>query len=144
MKLFYPTACDFMAYKGHKIGLNVPFQYVESVSGPNTSPVLPAIIVSPFITIFFWSSSHSSFVTVSSTSLLSCIYWLMTCCFGSSFRHAMQVGVSGPKIISLYPVMVFLMASSSSSFVFIQFWWGYIQLFCRFWQWCLVHFLLVL
>ena len=36
----------------------------------------------------------------------------------------MQTGVSGPKIISLYFVIVSLMASSSSFFVFIQFRWG--------------------
>ena len=38
-----------------------------------------------------------------------------------SSRHAIQVGVSEIKIISLYIKMVSLMASSSSSFVFIQF-----------------------
>ena len=38
-----------------------------------------------------------------------------------SSRHCIQAGVSEIKIISLYIVMVSLMASSSSSFVFIQF-----------------------
>ena len=45
----------------------------------------------------------------------------MACFFRSSSRHAIQVGVSEPKIISLYIVMVSLMASSSYSFIFIQF-----------------------
>ena len=45
----------------------------------------------------------------------------MVCCFRSSSRHAILAGVSEPKIISLYPLMVSLMASSSSSYVFIQF-----------------------
>ena len=36
-----------------KIGLILYFQYVESTSGSNTSPVLLWIIVSPSITIFF-------------------------------------------------------------------------------------------
>ena len=45
----------------------------------------------------------------------------MICCFRSSSRHAMQAGVCYPKIISLYFVMVSLMASLSSSFVFMQF-----------------------
>ena len=45
----------------------------------------------------------------------------MTSCFQSSSRHAMQAGLSAPKIISLYFVMVSLLAFSSSSLVFIQF-----------------------
>ena len=45
----------------------------------------------------------------------------MTCCFRSSFRHVIQAGVSEPKTISLYIAIVSLMASSSSSFVFVQF-----------------------
>ena len=45
----------------------------------------------------------------------------MACCFRSSSRHAMRNGVSELKIISLNIVMVSLMASSSSYFVFIQF-----------------------
>ena len=70
---------------------------------------------------FFESPSHASFLVVSSISFWSYIFWSMTCCFRSSSRHAIQVGVSRPKIIYLYPVMVSLMDSSSSSFVFIQF-----------------------
>ena len=45
----------------------------------------------------------------------------MTCFFRCSSRHIIHTGVSGPKIISLYFVMVYLMTFSSSSFVFIQF-----------------------
>ena len=45
----------------------------------------------------------------------------MICCLQSSSKHAMQAGLSAPKIISLYSIMVFLMAFSSSSLVFIQF-----------------------
>ena len=45
----------------------------------------------------------------------------MTCCFLSSSKHVMQTGISGPKIITFYLVMVSLMAFSSSSFVFIWF-----------------------
>ena len=46
------------------------------------------------------------------------------CCFQISSKHFIQIGLSTPKIISLYIVMVFLMAFSSSSFVIIQFGWG--------------------
>ena len=45
----------------------------------------------------------------------------MICCFRSSSRHAIQTGVSELKIISLYLVMVSLIASSISSYVFIRF-----------------------
>ena len=45
----------------------------------------------------------------------------MICCFRSSSRHAIQTGVSELKIISLYLVMVSLIASSIYSFVFIRF-----------------------
>ena len=45
----------------------------------------------------------------------------MTCYFRISSRHAIQEGVSEPKIISLYLVMVSLMASSSSSLVSCSF-----------------------
>ena len=67
----------------------------------------------------FWSFSHASFLTVSSISFWSYIFWSMICCFQSSSRHAIQMEVSEPKIISFYIVMLSLMASSSSSFVFI-------------------------
>ena len=51
--------------------LKFVFPIVESTSGWNISPVLPSIIVSPSITIFFWSPSHASFLTVSSINLWS-------------------------------------------------------------------------
>ena len=45
----------------------------------------------------------------------------MICFFRSSYRHAIQTDVSELKIISLYLVMVSLIASSIYSFVFIRF-----------------------
>ena len=56
----------------------------------------------------------------------------MICCFQSSSRHAIQAGISEPKIISLYLMMVPLMASSSSFFVFVQFWRGMFSFFASF------------
>ena len=53
----------------------------------------------------------------------------MTCCFRISSKHAIQAGLFAPKIISLYFMMVFLMAFSSSSFVFIQFRRGIFNIF---------------
>ena len=50
MKLLRLATCNFMVHKDYK---NLSFQYVESTSGSNTSPVLLPIIVSPSITIFF-------------------------------------------------------------------------------------------
>ena len=88
--------------------LKFVFPIVESTSGCNISPVLPSIIVSPSITIFFWSPSHASFLTVSSINLWSYTFWSMICCFWSSSRHATQAGVSKLKIILLYFVMVSL------------------------------------
>ena len=55
-------------------------------------------------------------------------FWSMTCRFRSWSRHATQPGVSEPKIISLYPVM----ASPSSSFVFMEFWRGIFNFFASF------------
>ena len=53
----------------------------------------------------------------------------MTCCLQSSSRRAVQAVVSEPKIISLNFVMVSLIASSSSSLVFMQFRWGIFNFF---------------
>ena len=69
----------------------------------------------------FWRPFHASFLNVSSISLWSYTCWSIICYFWSLSRHAIQARVSEPKIIFLYPLMVSLMASSSSSFVFIQF-----------------------
>ena len=69
----------------------------------------------------FWSPFHASFLVVSFISFWSYTCWSMTCCLRSSSTHVIQTGVSEPKIISLYIVMVSLMASSSSFFVLIQF-----------------------
>ena len=53
----------------------------------------------------------------------------MICFLRSLSRYAIQVGVSKPNIISLYLLMWSLMASSSSSFVFIQFQRGIFNFF---------------
>ena len=45
----------------------------------------------------------------------------MTCCFRSSSKNLIQIGLSAPKILSLYLVIVPLIAFSSSSSFFIQF-----------------------
>ena len=103
-----------------KIGLTLSFQYVESTLGSNTSPVLLSMIVSPPMTIYLRSPSHANFLIVSSISFWSYIIWSITYCFRSSSRHAIHVVVSEPKIISLYLVMMSLIASSSSSLVFMQ------------------------
>ena len=65
------------------------------------------------------------------SSVWSYTCWSMTCCFQSLSRHGIQTGVSELKIISLYIVMVSLMASLSSSFVFMQFWRCIFNFFCK-------------
>ena len=74
-----------------------------------------------WVTIFFRNSPQVSLVNLSSINFWSCTFLSMTCCFRCSSKHVMQTGLSGPKIISLYFVMVFLMVFSSSTLVFIQF-----------------------
>ena len=115
--------------KAIKIGL----KFVFPVCGINFRiqhlTVLLSIIVWPSITIVLWSPYHVSFLTVSSISFWSYTFWSMTCYFLNSSRHAIQAGVSETKIISLYFLMVSLMASSSSSFVFIQFRQGIFNFF---------------
>ena len=63
---------------------------------------------------------QASFLTVSSISHWSYTLSLMTCCFRSSFRHAVQACLSASKITFWYFMIVSLIASSSSSFVFIE------------------------
>ena len=85
--------------------------------------------LSPSITILLWSPSHASFLIVSSISFWSHTCWSMACCFRSLSRNTMQVEVSELKIISLYFLIVPLTASSSSSFVFMQFRLGIFNFF---------------
>ena len=120
MKLLCPKACDFMVYKDYKNRLN----FVFPVCGINFRiEHLTCSFMNHRVTIhhnIFRSPSHSSFLIVSSINLWWQTCWSMICCFRSSSRHAIQTGVSEPKIISLHNLMVSLIASSSSSFVFIQ------------------------
>ena len=118
-----------MVYKDYKIGLKFVFQYLESTSRSNASPVLLSIVISLSITVSFWSPSHASFLTVSSISFWLYTCWSMIYCFRVSCRHVIQTGISEPKVIFLYSVMVSLMASSRSSFVFIQFPRGIFNIF---------------
>ena len=114
--------------KAIKIGLKFLFPVCGINFRIQHLTVLLSIIVWPSITIVLWSPYHVSFLTVSSISLWSYTFW-STCYFLNSSRHAIQAGVSETKIISLYFLMVSLMASSSSSFVFIQFRQGIFNFF---------------
>ena len=122
MKLLHPKACDFTVYKDYKIGpWNLFFQHVKSTWKSNTSPVLLSIIVSPSIMMFFWSPFQASFLNVSAINFWSYTFLSRTCFLRSSPKHAIQARLTAPKIVSLYFLMVSLMPSSSSSFLFIQF-----------------------
>ena len=70
---------------------------------------------------FFWSPSQVSFLTVSSISFWSYTFSSIACYFRSSSEHFIHIGLSTPKIISLYLTMVSLMAFTSSWFLFIKF-----------------------
>ena len=118
MKLLHSTACDFMVYKDYR---NWFKNCLSSMWNQIQDPPPHLSSYRSSITIFFWSPSHTIFLILSFISLWSYTYWLIICCFRSSSRYAMQAEVPGPKIISLYLAMLSLMASSSSSFVFIQF-----------------------
>ena len=117
MKLLYPTACNFMVYKDYK---NRLFKIFLAGMWNQLQDARPHL--------FFYQSSchHSSqyFFEVSPMYFLA-----MICCFRSFSRYVILVGISEPKIVSLYLVTVSLMAYSSSSFVFIKFLRGILNFF---------------
>ena len=122
MKLLHPKTCDFTVYKDYKIGpWNLFFLHMKSIWRSNTSPVLLSIIVSLSVMIFFWSPFQASFLNVSAINFWSYTFLSRTCCLWSSTKHAIQAKLTAPKIVFLYFLMVSLMPSSSSSFLFIQF-----------------------
>ena len=119
MKLLHLTACDFMVYKDYKIDLKFVF------------PICEINLLIQHLTCSFINHRVTIHHGILLKSLpcellhrifhqLLIIYFLINGLLLSS-RHCIQAGVSEIKIISLYIVMVSLMASSSSSFVFIQF-----------------------
>ena len=122
MKPLHLTACDFTVYKDNK---NQPLKPFFPISRINFRiQHLTCSLINYLVAIhhnIFLKSLSCEFLIVSSISFWSYIFWSIICYFRSSSRHAIQVGVSEPKIISLYFVVVTLMASGSSSFVFIQF-----------------------
>ena len=129
MKPLRPTASDFVVHKDYKIDL----KFVSPVSGISfrthylTCPLINhrfIIYHNIFLKSLPCESPHSIF---HQPLIIDMLIMLMACCFRSSSRHAMQV--SELKIISLYLVMVSLMASSTSSFVFLQFRWGIFNFF---------------
>ena len=69
------------------------------------------IIISPSTAML----SIVGFLTVSPKSFFLYNTSLITCYFRSSFKHSVQTGVSTPKMISLYLIMVPLMAFWRSS-----------------------------
>ena len=119
MKLLHLTACDFMVYKDYKIDLKFVF------------PICEINLLIQHLTCSFINHRVTIHHGILLKSLpcellhrifrqLLIIYFLINGLLLSS-RHCIQAGVSEIKIISLYIVMVSLTASSSSSFVFIQF-----------------------
>ena len=128
MKLLHLT-CDFMVYKDYKIGLRFIFPICRidiRIQHLTSSLISRHVTIHQNISL---KSLHASFLIKSSINFWSYTFWSMTCCFWISSKHTMQAGVSEPKIISLYLVMVSLIASSSSSLVFIQFRQGILTFF---------------
>ena len=113
MKLICPKACDFMVYKGYKNWLKI---YLSSIWNQLQDPT-------PHLSSYQSSCHHPSqyFFEVLPMRVFS-LY--LPSAFDHTYtgqRYGIQTGASEPKIISLYPLPVSLIASSSSSFVFIQF-----------------------
>ena len=122
MKLLHPMACDFMVYKDNK---NWPKTCFSSMWNQLRDP-------EPHLSSYRSSCHHPSqyffealpmpvFSLYPPSAFDHTFFLSMICCFQSSSRHAVQAGISEPKIISLYLMIVPLMASSSSFYVFVQF-----------------------
>ena len=102
-----------MVYKDYK---NQPKTYVSNTSNRLQDPTSR---LSSYLSSYCHPSRYF-FEDFLMQVFLSYHPLTFACCFLSSFRHAMQKGVSEPKIISLYTLMLSLIAFSSSSFIFIQ------------------------
>ena len=121
MKLLHLTACDFMVYKGYKIGLKLvpPIGQINfRVQNLTCSPVYRRvtihhdILLKPFPSEFPYHIIHQLLVV---NFLIDDLLFPMFI----QARHAS--GISPPKIKYLRFVMVSLMTFSSSSLAFIQF-----------------------
>ena len=116
-----PKACDFMVYKDYNIGLTFVFPKCKinlKIQHFSRSLINYRVTIHHDIFLKFLPCEfpHRIF------HQLLIIYFLINDVLLLKFLQARHArGVSEPKIIFLYPVMVSLMASSSSSFVFIQF-----------------------
>ena len=84
MKLLRPTTYHFMVHKDYKnrfkICLSSMWNHLQDPTPHLFSYQCVTIIVSPSITMFFWSPSQASFLIESSISFWSYIFWSMTCC----------------------------------------------------------------
>ena len=136
MKLFRLTVCDFMVYKYKDYKINLKSALPKH--GINFRSPTPHLFSDQSSchqpSQYLLKSLPSEFPHRIIHQLLIIHFLLTVFCFRSSSRHAIQTGVSGPKIIFLYFLMVFLMASSSSSFVFMQFRWGIFNFFASFYS----------
>ena len=117
-------ACDFMIYKGHKISLklislirriNVRVQHLTCFSIYHRVTIHQNIYLKPVPSEFPHGIIHQRLV-------VHC--FIDELLLSEFIQEAMKTGVSGAKIM-----MVSLMASSSSSFVFIQFQRGIFNFF---------------
>ena len=129
MKPLCLMACDFMVHKDYKIGL----KFVFAICRINLRiQHLTCPLITHRVTIhhsIFLKSLPCEFPNRIFYQLLIVCFLINACCCRSSSKHAIQAGVSEPKIISLYLVIVSLIASSSSSFVFTQFQQGIFNFF---------------
>ena len=129
MNLLRLIICHFMVYKDYKIGL----KFVFPICGINfTIQHLTCSLIDHCATIY-----HNIFLKSFPVKFPNCIfhqsliiYFLINDLLLLKFIQTRDTGgVSKLKIIFLYSVMVSLIASPSSSFVFIQFWWGIFNFF---------------
>ena len=124
MKLLHPTACDFMVQKDYKNWFKI---YLSSMWNQLQDPAhhLSSYRSScHYLSRYFFEVPPMRVSSLYLPSAFDHTHADHFYCFRSSSRKTVQTGLSEPKIIFLYPMMVSLMASSSSSFVFRQFRWG--------------------
>ena len=129
MELLHPKACDFMVCKDYKNCFkicvsNMPNQPQDST--PHRFFIDHSVTIHHNISLksLPCESPHRIF------HQLLIIHFLINDLLLSKFIQTSHTdGVSVPKIISLYPLMIPLMAFSSSSFVFIQIRWGIFNFF---------------
>ena len=129
MKLLHPTACDFIVYKDYKNCFKI------SLSNMSNHPQDPT----PHRFFYCVTIHHDIFLKSLPCEFPYHIFYqfliinfLINDLLLSKFLQILHTdGSIWTKIMSLYLLMVSLIASPNSSFVFIQFWRGIFNFFAN-------------